>query len=71
MASSKICFLQARGEGVENYTSCNVGRGNVVLASHGRTSFKALQLVILGFAGLVIFISGVRVLLAHIQGTLL
>ena len=72
MASSKICFLQARGEDVENDTNSNVGRGdNVVLAGHGSAGFRALQLAVLGFAGLVIFISGVRVLLAHIQGTLL
>jgi len=57
---------------VENYRNSNARRGNnVVLASHGSAGFRALQLAVLGFAGLVIFISGVRVLLAHIQGTLL
>jgi hypothetical protein len=61
---------------MEIYTNSNVGRGNnVVLASNGLAGFralsKALQLAVLGFAGLVIFISGVRVLLAHVQGTLL
>ena len=57
---------------MENDTNSNVGRGNnVVMASHGSAGAKALQLAVLGFAGLVIFISGVRVLLAHIQGTLL
>jgi len=56
--------------------NCNGVRGSgVVLSGHGGTGFRALsralQLAVLGGCGCVIFISGVRVLLAHIQGTLL
>jgi len=52
--------------------NCNGVRGSgVVLSGHGGTGFRALQLAVLCACGCVIFISGVRVLLAHIQGTLL
>jgi hypothetical protein len=56
---------------VENNNCDGVRRNNLLLPRNGGTNGKALQLVILGFAGLVIFISGIRVLLAHVQGTLL
>ena len=57
---------------MENYTSCNVGRGdNVVLDSHGCAGITALQLAVLGGCAAVVLISALRVAWAHVQGTLL